>query len=482
MHSQRPWRLLINGQWREAPSTLAVENPFTAQPIAQVPLGNPSLLREAVDAASAAFAEARRQPPHARASLLLRSAQGIAQHRSEFVALLIAEAGKPRTLAEAEVDRAILTFQLAGEEARRPHGQLLGLDGVPQGQDHLGWTKRVPLGVIAAITPFNFPLNLVAHKIAPALATGNTMVVKPAPKTPLCALRLAEVLVEAGMPQGQINFVTCTNEDAQNLLSDERVRKISFTGSAAVGWPIKERAGRRRVTLELGGNAALILHEDADWHPAIASIASAAFGYAGQSCISIQRILVHTRIYDAFRSALLAHIAAHIHTGDPQLPSTLVGPMIDARALDRIDSQVSQATADGALVLCGGRRSGPCYEPTVLENLPPHCALALEEAFAPVASLHRYEQFSEAIGCVNASPYGLQTGVFTKDIERAMQAFDHLEVGAVLINQVPTWRVEHMPYGGTKASGFGREGIQYAMEEMTELRSLILRNTPRTTT
>jgi acyl-CoA reductase-like NAD-dependent aldehyde dehydrogenase len=476
MNPESQWRLLVHNQWHGAAQTLPVHNPFTGERVAEVPLGDRALIQAALESAHSAFPVVRQIPPHARATLLLEVAHRIQLRRVDFVDAIISEAGKPVSAAEAEVDRAIMTFTLSGEEARRPMGELLGLDGVPQGARHLGWTRRFPLGVIAAVTPFNFPLNLAAHKVAPALATGNTMVLKPSPKTPLTAILLAEVLVESGMPAGQVNVITCNNEDVPLLLEDPRVKKLSFTGSAAVGWDLKSRAGQRKVTLELGGNAAVIVHSDADLQTAIPAIATGAFGLAGQSCISIQRILVHAPIYTEFRTALVRYIEEHIKTGDPRDPTTVVGPLIDSKALARAEALVADALSAGARLLCGGKRIGPCLTATLMEDVSVKCALASEEAFAPIASLQSYGSFPEAIAIANSTPYGLQAGVFTQDLARTLEAFENLEVGGVLINQVPTWRVEQMPYGGVRSSGFGREGVRYAMEEMTELRSLILRH------
>jgi glyceraldehyde-3-phosphate dehydrogenase (NADP+) len=466
--------LLINNQWIPGAGRLPVRNPFTGREIAEAPLADAGQIREAIAAAHAAFGFTRRQPAHQRATLLRAVAGGIGQRRAEFARVLVEEVGKPIGFAEAEVARAILTFEAAAEEARRPRGELLALDAMPAGESHFGLSQRFPLGVIAGVTPFNFPLNLVAHKVAPCIATGNTMVLKPAPKTPLSALLLAEVLVEAGLPAGQVNVVPCSNADAAVLTGDERVKKISFTGSSSVGWALKAQCGRKRITLELGGNAPVIVHEDAEVAAALGPIAMGAFGQAGQSCISVQRVLAHESRYEEVREGLSAVIREKIHTGDPADRRTVVGPLIDAEALSRSAGLIREALEKGARLVAGGGIHGPCLEATVLEDLPADCALATEEAFAPILTLHRYQTFEEAIALANATRYGLQAGVFTRDITRAMRAFEALEFGGVLINQVPTWRVETMPYGGIKDSGFGREGVRYAMEEMTEPKSLIL--------
>lgn len=472
--NQHTARLLVANEWRESSEGMPVTDPFTGQEFARVPLGDDTLLQEAIEAADAAFRRVRRTPPHERSALLAGVARGIEARRSEFCDTIVREAGKPITFAEAEVARAIVTFTAASEEARRTPGELLDLDAFAPGQAHFGLARRLPLGVIGAITPFNFPLNLVAHKVAPCLATNNTMVLKPASKTPLSALLLAEVLVEAGLPAGQVNVVTCTNEVVSRLVTDDRVKKISFTGSPAVGWQLKEKCGRKRITLELGGNAGVIVHTDADLTAAIPAIATGGFGQAGQSCIAVQRIVLQESIYEEFRSRFLAHVRDHVKAGDPRERTTLVGPMITGEALEKVEQRIAQALAAGARLLCGGKRSGPCLEPTVLEDVSSSLEIVAQEVFAPVVTLHRYGDFEAALALINDSVFGLQAGVFTRDVHLIMRAFESLEVGGVLINQVPTWRVENMPYGGIKDSGFGREGIRYAMEEMTELKSLIV--------
>ncbi|MHA3772135.1 aldehyde dehydrogenase family protein [Verrucomicrobiota bacterium sgz303538] len=468
--------LLIANHWIDTKAKLAVIDPFTGAEFAHVPLGDEKLLDSAIAAAEQAYAVTRRQASHTRAALLEEVAKGIERRREKFVHTIVCEAGKPIIFAEAEVNRAILTFRTAADEARRQHGELLDLDAFPSGDGHFGLARRFPIGVIGAITPFNFPLNLVAHKVAPCIATGNTMVLKPATKTPLSALLLGKVLVEAGMPAGQVNIVTCTNEAAAKLIHDERVKKITFTGSPAVGWKLKEQCGKKRITLELGGNAGVILHDDADLDAAVPAVALGAFGSAGQSCISVQRVLVHESLYETFKQRLLTHIREKIKTGDPHEHDTIVGPIVTPEALAKIRSRLDQALASGAKILHGGQIEGNCLKATVLENVAVDAELCAEEAFAPVLILHSYRDFDDALRFVNDSRYGLQAGVFTRDLSRAFRAFEVLDVGGVMINQVPTWRVENMPYGGIKDSGFGREGVRYAMEEMTELKSLIIKN------
>lgn len=468
-------KLLIGGEWRGTGANLAVANPFTGEEIARVPLGDRALVDEAIGVAHEAFVKVRGMPAHKRAEPLAAVARGVEARKQEFIDTIVAEAGKPVFFAEIEVARAIMTFTIASEEARRVDGELLRMDALPPGEGHFGLARRFPIGVIGAISPFNFPLNLVAHKVAPCLATGNTMVVKPASKTPLTALLLAEVLVEAGMPAGQVNFVTCSNEDAAPLIEDERVKKLTFTGSPAVGWKLKARCGKKKITLELGGNAGVIVHRDADLDAAVPLIAMGGFGYAGQSCISVQRIVVHETIYDDFRDRLVAHTREKIKTGDPHDRATIVGPMINRDALAQVRQRIDDAVAAGAKILAGGKTVGPCLEATILENVDCSLEICAQEAFAPIVTLHRYNDFEEALRFVNDSAFGLQAGIFTCDLKLALRAFEALEVGGVMVNQAPTYRVEHMPYGGIKDSGFGREGLRYAMEDMTELKSLVIK-------
>ncbi|MFM1767884.1 MAG: Succinate semialdehyde dehydrogenase [Verrucomicrobiota bacterium] len=470
-----PSGLWIGGRWVTPADTLPVRNPATGGVLARAPLGGPAELESAAAAAAGAFPAVRDLPPHRRAAILLAVARGLGERRSELAATLCAEAGKPITLAETEVERAIVTFTAAAEEARRTPGEMLDLDAFPAGQGCLGWVRRFPVGVIYGLTPFNFPLNLAAHKIAPALATGNTLVLKPSPRTPLTPLLLAGVLEEAGVPPGQVNVVTCPDELAGRLAEDARVAMVSFTGGAAAGWALRERAGRRRVVLELGGNAAVIVHGDADLDAAVPAIAASAFAYAGQSCISAQRLLVHEPVYEEFRARLLAEVRERMPVGDPTRRETRVGPLIDEAAAARVGGWLEAAVRAGATLLCGGRVRGAYVEPAVVENADPGLDLCAREVFGPVVTLHRYGEFEEALAQVNASAYGLQAGVFTRDLQRAFRAHQALEVGGVLVNLPPSFRVENMPYGGVKDSGCGREGIRAAMHEMTEPRSLLVK-------
>ena len=475
MSASPPSCLLIGGKWINTADSMPVVNPYSGEALARASLGGPAEIEQAIAAAHAAFPEARSAPAHRRAELLLAVARGIEARKDEFAEAIVSEAGKPIVFAEAETARSVMTFTAAAEEARRQQGEVLDLDAFSSGEGHFGITRRFPIGVIAAITPFNFPLNLVAHKVAPCLATGNTMVVKLALKTPLSGLLLARVIEEAGAPAGQMNFVTCPNEDVARLVTDDRVKMVSFTGSPAVGWKLKEASGRKRVTLELGGNAGVILHQDSVLDAAIPMVAEGGFAFAGQSCISVQRVFIHESRYEEAKSRLIARIRSAIRTGDPHDRSTIVGPMINSAALEQIRGRIDAAVAAGAVIAHGGRTIGRCLEATVVENARLDLDLCAKEAFAPIVTLHRYREFEEALAMVNASEFGLQAGVFTRDLPLALRAFEALDTGGVLINQTPTFRVENMPYGGIKMSGFGREGVRYAMEEMTEIKSLIIR-------
>lgn len=465
----------LQGDWERSTASHTITNPWNGAAIADVSLADAAQVERAVAAAHGAFAVTRSQPAWQRSKVLTRVAELIGERREEFVGIIVAEAGKPVTFAEAETDRAKTTFLFAAQLALADEGHGIRMDGSPPGEGHFGLVRRFPMGVILGITPFNFPLNLVAHKVAPCLASGNTMVLKPALKTPLTSLLLAEVLHEAGVPAGQINVVPFSHEHIPPLLTDARIKMLSFTGSAGVGWKLKSDAGKMKVALELGGNAAVVVEDDADWKSAVPKIASGAFGYAGQSCISVQRILVHRAIYEEFREALVACVTEKIFAGDPADRATVVGPMINAAAREKVVKWIEEAKSQGAHLLTPLRTEDPnLLWPVLLENAPAGCAVVSQEAFAPLAVIEPYDSFDGALARVNDSDFGLQAGVFTSNISKALRAFDALEVGGVMVNQVPTFRVENMPYGGVKDSGFGREGVRYAMEEMTEPRSLII--------
>jgi len=465
----------LDGRWVETKTLEPVHNPWSGEKLGEVCMASPADVESAVAGAHAAFQKTRKVPAYERAEKLQAICQILARRRQEFIDAIVAEAGKPVTFAEAEVDRARLTFQFAAALALADEGHGINMEASKPGAGHLGMVCRFPIGMILGITPFNFPLNLVAHKVAPCLATGNTMVLKPSPRTPLTALLVAEVLDEAGVPAGQIQILPFDHSLVAGLLTDPRIKMLSFTGSAEVGWQLKSRAAKMKVTLELGGNAAVIVEPDGDWRAAIPKIVSGAFGYAGQSCISVQRILVSREIFADFREGLVSHIKDKVSVGDPAKRETLVGPMITPEAREKVLGWINAATAAGAEMLTPLVTEGrSLLGPVLLGNVPAGSAALCEEAFAPLAVLQPYDTFAEALAMANDSRFGLQVGVFTNNLPKALQAYEELEVGGVMINQVPTFRVENMPYGGVKESGAGREGVRYAMEEMTEPRSLVI--------
>ena len=474
---QGPRPFLIGGQWRQGDTAASVHDPFTGKVLTEVSQAGQAdaeaAVRSTVDAAPAMAA----LPSHARFHLLQRIAGSIYDRREEFARLMTAEAGKPITDARREVSRAVQTFTVAAEEAKRIPGDVIPLDWTPGTDSHLGILRRFPIGPILGITPFNFPLNLVAHKVAPALAAGNPILIKPAPQTPLTALLLGEVAVAAGLPAGGLNVVPCDNRVAEQLVVDPRFKLLSFTGSAAVGWMLKEKCGKKKVVLELGGNAGVIVEPDADLEYAAQRCAAGGFGYAGQTCISVQRIFVHQSVADLFTTKLLLQVA-RLKAGDPNDEATVVGPLIDERAAHRVEEWIGEAVTQGARVLLGGKRRASVVEATVLSNVTPTMKVACHEVFGPVVTVTPYHHFDEAIQALNRSDYGLQAGVFTQDVNKVFHAFRHLEVGAVLANEIPTFRADHMPYGGVKDSGIGREGVKAAIEDMTEPRLLVMNLRP----
>ncbi|HVN32052.1 MAG TPA: aldehyde dehydrogenase family protein, partial [Thermoanaerobaculaceae bacterium] len=443
----------IAGRWQEGTGVIEVHSPYDGREVARVSRAGAEQLRAALDAATGARDAMRALPPHARAAILERAAAEVAKRREELANVMVEEAGKPLTLARGEAERCGETFGEAARVARAPHAELLDLEGFPSGAGRMGLIRRYPVGVVVGITPFNFPLNLVAHKLAPAVAAGCPIVLKPASQTPSPALLLAEILHRAGVPAGGVNVVPCGGAEAGILLEDPRVRLLSFTGSAQVGWGLKQRLWDRKVSLELGGNAAVIVEPDAGDLEAVAKrVATGAYSYAGQSCISVQRVLVQEGIATAFAEALAAATRA-FPTGDPASESVMCGPMITPGDADRIEGWATEALATGARVLAEGRRDGSLVFPTLLEVVPEDARIWADEAFAPVAALATYRTFDEALQRVNDSRFGLQAGIFTRDVEKIQQAFATLELGAVIQGDIPSWRTDPMPYGGVKQSG-----------------------------
>ncbi len=463
----------IVSQQRAGANTATIRAPYDGTEVGTHPLASATELDAAVAANVAAAEACRTLPAYERAACLRRVADGVEARRDDFARLLAQEAGKPIAQARVESDRAAVVFRDAAEEATRIGGEVLPLDVLPIGRGRIGLTRRFPLAPIAGITPFNFPVLLSAHKIAPAMAAGASITLKPPPQDPLAALMLGELVAASGYPEGGVTVVPCDLDVAQRLVRDERVRMISFTGSAAAGWAIRAQAGTKRVALELGGNAAAIIERDADLPLAVERCAAAGYSYAGQVCISLQRILLHERVYADFLDAFTARVRK-LKVGDPLDAETYVGPMISEAAARRAEQWIAAAVQGGARIAVGGARHGAILEPTVLTDTTPDQQVNCEEVFAPVTTVAPYADFDAALRMVNASRYGLQAGIFTRDVARLMRAWDRLDVGGIMGNEVPAWRVDRMPYGGTKASGVGREGVRYAIEEMTELRLLTL--------
>ncbi|MEW5701284.1 MAG: aldehyde dehydrogenase family protein [Candidatus Zixiibacteriota bacterium] len=450
-----------------------IHSPHDDRIVAEAHPARPDQVERAVAAAVKAKPVMQAMPSHERARILDQVALGVRAKREEFARLLLEEAGKPITLARLEADRCVQTITDAAHWARRPPAEAIPLDGFPPGTGRCGILRRFPVGVIAAITPFNFPLNLVAHKLATAIAAGCPVILKPASQTPSAAILLAEIITQAGLPAGALQVLLLSGADAGVLVTDERIAMVTFTGSAEVGWGIKARAGHKKVTLELGGNAAAIVEPDSDWENAAARLAHGAFAYAGQSCISVQRIYVQETITDRFTEALIAAATA-FPTGDPSDEKTLCGPLIDAANAERVMNWIARAQTRGGRLLCGNHRQENVVSPTVIVDAPEDAEVSCQEVFGPVVTLSSYRDFRDALHRVNNSRYGLQAGVFTNDVRKLWRAFDTLEVGGIIHNDAPTFRVDAMPYGGVKDSGIGREGARWAIEEMIEPRLLVL--------
>ena len=464
---------LVDGKWIGEGDTVEIHSPYDGTVVGRVFQGRREHAEAAIAAAVKAFGTTRRLPAFERQRVLRQVAQTLAERKEQFARTMAQEAGKPLKTARTEVERAIFTFTVAAEESTLIEGEYLPLDWQEFTAGRWGIVRRFPLGPVAGITPFNFPLNLVAHKVAPAIAAGCPLVLKPAPQTPLTALMLAQAVQQAGWPDGALNVLPLSNEDAGLLVSDERIKLISFTGSGPVGWDIKRRAGKKKVALELGGNAGVIVHGDTDLEYAAGRCVAGGFAYAGQSCISVQRILVERPVLGKFTELLLAGVAK-LKTGDPLDESADLGPMIRESDAIRATQWIEEAVRGGARLLSGGHRKGSLMEPTVLTGTRPDMKVNCQEIFAPVVTVEAYDNFDDALRQINNSPYGLQAGIFTRDVKRLFTAFEELEVGGLIAGDVPTFRIDHMPYGGVKDSGLGREGLRYAIEEMTEPRLLVM--------
>jgi acyl-CoA reductase-like NAD-dependent aldehyde dehydrogenase len=473
--STRPF--LVNGEWRTGQGTFEVKSPFDDSVVAEIGVPTDADVEEAAATAHDTFKESRHLPIHARSEALDHISKRLSETIDENAELIAREGGKPLKWAKVEATRAVSTFRWASEVIRHGDDELMRLDTEASLGSRMGILRRFPIGPVLGITPFNFPLNLVAHKVAPALAVGAPIVVKPASTTPIGSLRLAEFFAETDLPKGMYQVLPVRSSVADGMARDERYRKISFTGSAAIGWYLKNLDPKKKVTLELGGNAGVIVHSDADLDHAAARIAFGGYYQAGQSCISVQRVLVASEVYEDFTARLVKQVES-LKVGDPMDPTVDVGPVIDKGEVVRIADWVQEAVSQGAEVLVGGTGEGPFFQPTLLSHVNPEMKVCKEEVFGPVVTISPYQTFDEALASVNDSKYGLQAGVFTNDINRAFEAHRTLEVGGIIVNDVSAFRADQMPYGGSKDSGFGREGLRFAMEEMTEPRIMVLSHVP----
>ncbi len=466
--------LYLGGQWVETRQTIHVSSPYDDSTVGTVAAASAADFTQAIELGRQAFAQTRKLSAYARERACLQIADGIQAHHEELSVLMSRELGKALKDSRAEVSRAVGVFRTSAEEAKRVGGEILDLDWNPGSEGRLGLLRRFPKGVIAGITPFNFPLNLIAHKIGPAIASGNAIIIKPASKTPLIALKLAEIIDTTDYPKGAVSILPAASSETIPLLQDERVKLITFTGSDIVGWWIKDHAGRKPVVLELGGNAGVAVADDADLDWATSRLVFGAFASAGQSCISVQRIYLHESIYDRALASFVAKTKT-LKTGDPLDPTTDVGALVDTAAVEKTMQSLDEAKRSGGKILCGGTVTGRVMEPTILTDVPRHIGLCVTEAFAPVAVVARYSDFKQVVADINDSNFGLQAGIFTNRMSDIMYAWHHIETGGVVVNDVPTYRADHMPYGGVKRSGLGREGIRWAIEDMTEPKLLALK-------
>jgi acyl-CoA reductase-like NAD-dependent aldehyde dehydrogenase len=471
----RPY--LVNGEWRTGEGTFEVRSPYDEGLVAEIGVPTEADVEEAAATAASTFEESRHLPVHARSEALDHISARLKETIPENAEKIAREGGKPLKWATVEATRAVSTFRWASEVLRHGDDELMRLDTEASLGSRVGIFRRFPLGPVLGITPFNFPLNLVAHKVAPALAVGAPIVVKPASATPLGSLRLAEFFAETDLPKGMFQVLPVSSSVADGMARDERYRKISFTGSAEIGWYLKGLDPRKHVTLELGGNAGVIVHSDADLDLAAQRVAYGGYYQAGQSCISVQRVLVQSEVYEDFTHRLVKQVES-LKVGDPLDPTVDVGPVIQRKEVDRIDAWVKEAVSQGARILSGGEGDGPFYQPTLLADVDPEMKVCKEEIFGPVVTIAPYQTFEEALRVVNDSRFGLQAGVFTNDINRAFEAHRTIEVGGLIVNDVSAFRADQMPYGGSKESGFGREGLRFAMEEMTEPRIMVLSHVP----
>ncbi len=466
-------KILIGGEWREAEENFTVKSPYTRETLAEVSSASAEETEEAIAVAVEASKKMRRLSRFEISRGLAKTAAGIEARKTEFSETIAKESAKPIIYSRGEVERAIATFHHAAGEAERFCGEVIPVDAQAQGKGKIAWTLKIPKGVIYGITPFNFPLNLVAHKVAPALAAKNSIIIKPSEKTPLTALLLGEVFLESGLPESALQIVPMDVKHIETVLNDERVNMISFTGSAEVGWKLKNLVGRKAIALELGGNAPVIIDESADINKSVGQNLVGAFAYSGQVCISVQRIYIHEKIFDKWTESFISG-AEKLKKGSPLDENTRLSVMIDEKAARRAKSWVDEAVKGGAKILCGGNLDSAMLDATVLTKTNPEMRVVSEEIFAPVAVVEKFSDFAEAVEMANHSKYGLQAGVFTQNLSNMNYAAENIEAGGVIINEAPIFRVDNMPYGGVKESGFGREGVRYAMEEMSETRLIVV--------
>lgn len=469
-----PHPIYLAGRWVTSSDRLDIHDPaHPERPAGATYLATEAQYEEAVQAAERGFQAMRRLPAFERSRALRAISEGIAARRDELATIMVRESGKPIRDARVELDRGILTFRLAAEEAERIIGESIPLDVGPAHVGRTGITRRFPVGPVAAISPFNFPLNLAAHKVAPAIAAGCSIVLKPPSRDPLTMLTVAEIIHETNLPEGAISVLPMSRDLGDRLVADDRFKLLTFTGSPEVGWRMKERAGKKKVVLELGGNAGAIVDASADLDWAIKRVVAGAFAYSGQVCVSVQRLLVHESVWDTFMERFVA-AAGRLKLGDPMDPLIDLGPMVDAAALERVERWVAEAVQAGARVLLGGKADDGWFPPTVLVDADRSSRVCTEEAFAPIVVAFPFGDIEAALAEVNASRFGLQAGIFTNDLRHAWRAFEALDVGGVIVNDVPSYRVDHMPYGGVKDSGLGREGVRWAIQDMTELKIMVV--------
>ena len=468
------WPYFLANVPQDPNSDLVVTDKYTGEVAARVAVADSVAIDQAIAGCVEAAGSLANMPPYERQKILNHCVDRFSERFEELAMSLCVEAGKPIRDSRGEVSRLIDTFRIAAEESVRINGEVMNLEIAPRAKGYQGMWKRVPIGPCSFISPFNFPLNLAAHKIAPAIAVGCPFILKPASRTPLGALIIGEVLAETELPLGSFSILPCSRDAAESFTTDERLKLLSFTGSPEVGWALKSKAGKKKVVLELGGNAACVVDEEADLDDAVDRIIFGAFYQSGQSCVGVQRIIIHNNIYDSFREKLI-NATQQLEAGDPKDESTFIGPMIAESEAIRLENWISDAVAAGGRLLCGGNRDGSMLAATILEDVPREQPICSQEAFGPVAVLSRFHDFEEALAEVNDSQFGLQAGIFTRDLHKALRSWTTLDVGGVIIGDVPSWRVDNMPYGGVKESGLGREGIRFSMEDMTEIRNLVIR-------